>query len=375
MCCDDLKHMSKAEMTVLKKFKPSTSLLVGVLLVLVPAAGSAGQLPSRISAIDSLRYVSGEGPACHLILVQAGEFVMGDGSSRGGETMAPVTLTRDFYLGQYEVTNREFVEMAQWAYENGHVIADDYAIIDWLGGEETVLAVLDRQWTEIAYAHGRFSWRPALSPHAEDTFPAGYDPADHPVKDVTWAGSLAFCDWLNLRAGLPLTYDHASWECIGGDPYAVVGYRLATDAEWEHAARFPDGRTHPWGSEPCDCSRANYDRACGGWTTPVGSYPGAPEIGGHRIYDLVGNLWERVHDWWWEIPDGVPLVDPFGPSQARFRVLRGGAWWPFASDLPCALRPQFIPDYQGGHVGFRVARTAGSRLQTPPASQVPNRWQ
>jgi formylglycine-generating enzyme required for sulfatase activity len=241
-------------------------------------------------------------------------------------------------------------------------------VVDWIGGEESLLVDLTYPWSEIAFADGQFSLRPSPSPHAEDTYPEGYDPADHPVKMVTFEGSAAFCDWLNLRAGLPLTYDHASWRCREEGPYAAVGYRLPTDAEWERAARFPDGRLRPWGDELCDCERANWRRECWGWTTPAGHYPGAPEVAGHRFHDLIGNLWEWVHDWWEEIPDTLLRVDPCGPPVAEFRSLRGGAWWTFGQDLRCALRPSFIPDYMGGHVGFRIARTAPPRSGPPPGT-------
>jgi formylglycine-generating enzyme required for sulfatase activity len=343
----------------------AVSILTGCVGADTAAAPRGGEV-LRIAAIDTFLYVSHPAPACWLLRVPAGEFVMGDGAARYGEAQAAVTLTRDYYLGQCEVTNHEYLEMLQWAHDHELVAADAYRVIDWTGGEESLLLELENEWCEIAYEQdtGRFSLRQSPSRHAHAAYPAGYDPADHPVKEVTYEGSAAFCDWLNLRAGLPPTYDHATWQVLGGDPYAAAGYRLPTEAEWERAARYPDGRVRPWGNTPCDASRANYGRGEGGWTTPVGSYPGGPVISGFPFFDLIGNLHERVHGWWQELADGERLVDPAGPPSGERRPLKGDSWWPFSKDPRSALRFPSFPGYRGGHVGFRIARTVSAAPAT-----------
>jgi len=327
-----------------------------------------------IAAIDTFHHIPGCDVGCRLIMVPAGEFAMGDGRFRSGNIECPVELSHAFYLGQYEITNREYLEMAQWAYDNGLILTDSFSVFDLLGGANTLLMDMENEWSEIGFRDNKFYLRAAGSSHAEKAYPNGYDPADHPVKVVSWEGAAAFCDWLNLRAGLPITYDHRVWTCLQKDPYFATGYRLPTDAEWEYAARYPDGRLYPWGADSCDCTRANFDLSCKGWTTPVGSYAGAPVIGDLRFYDLLGNLWEWVHDWWEEIEDDTRRVDPVGPPSSDYRILRGGAWWPYAHDLRSSLRPKFPPDYKGGHIGIRIARSAEPRLRKEPVLPSEQRW-
>lgn len=69
-----------------------------------------------------------------------------------------------------------------------------------------------------------FYLREASSSAAQGAYPGGYDPSEHPVKDVTWFGAARYCDWLSLQAGLPRAYEHTGdWACNGGDPYGAPG--------------------------------------------------------------------------------------------------------------------------------------------------------
>ncbi|MCK4414550.1 MAG: SUMF1/EgtB/PvdO family nonheme iron enzyme [Candidatus Eisenbacteria sp.] len=136
----------------------------------------------------------------------------------------------------------------------------------------------------------------APSSWAQDAYPDGYDPADHPVKVVNWFGAARYCDWLSLQAGLPRAYEHSGdWSCNGGDTYGAEGYRLPTDAEWEYAAQYEGERIYPWGDEAPNCSRVNFDDTCVGWTSPVRSYPDAPEA--LALSDMAGNVWDWCDDW------------------------------------------------------------------------------
>jgi formylglycine-generating enzyme required for sulfatase activity len=283
---------------------------------------------------------------------------MGDGESYCGEQEHEVTLTRDFYLGPQEVTNREYLEALQWALDQGHVTVTSNVVLDNMDDSQALLMLLDDAAGEIQFdGAGSFYLRESPSSHAQAAYPAGYDPATHPVIWVTWYGAARYCDWRSLMEGLPRAYEHdGDWSCNGGMPYEASGYRLPTDAEREYAAQWNDERRYPWGSEAANCSLANFYSSdyCVGWTAPVGSYPDAPVALG--LADMPGNVWEWCNDWWQCDLGTAPVTDPAGPASGDYRVLRGGGWYYGAHNLRCAQRSSGNADGCFHHIGFRVAR-------------------
>lgn len=289
--------------------------------------------------------------------IPAGSFTMGDGSASSscGTQQHEVTLTHDFYLGQSEVTNRQFLDMVQWAYDQGYVAVTDSVVYDRLDGRtgtEIALLYLDGPGSEIAFSGAEFSLQDVGR---------GFNP-DHPVKEVTWYGAVAYCDWLSLHAGAARAYSHATWICNGGDPYTAAGYRLPTDAEWEYAAQYEDERIYPWGNEAPTCGGANWWGQLGGcvsWTSPVMSYPAEKFVGGNGLYDMAGDVWEWCNDWFACEPGTGPVMNPPGPLSGTYRVLRGGSWYssPDGTVLRCANRNDFIPVTRNDNIGLRVVRT------------------
>jgi formylglycine-generating enzyme required for sulfatase activity len=181
--------------------------------------------------------------------------------------------------------------------------------------------------------------------------------AQHPVNCVDWEMAAAYCK------------AHAR--------------RLPTEAEWEFAARGPDGRKYPWGDEEPSAGHLNAcGKECVAWgkrnhveeeamyaaddgfpnTAPVGSFPqGASRYG---VQDVVGNVWEWVADWYApytadaeEEPKG-PREQPVASAGAASegRVIRGGAW---NGAQPSWVRPTFryhdVPEKRSYGVGFRCA--------------------
>jgi formylglycine-generating enzyme required for sulfatase activity len=291
------------------------------------------------------------------VLVPAGTFTMGDGAAPCGTDQHEASLTHEFLLGVKEITNQEYLDMLRWAKAQGYVeMQGPYyqrdQVVDQLDGGNTLLLDLGDSMTEISYQSGQLVlWN---NGH-------GINP-DHPIGTAKWYGAAAYCDWLNLKEGLPRSYNHSTWECNGGDPYGAVGYRLPTDAEWEYAARYGDGRVYPWGNEAPDCARVNWwgrEGGCEGWTIEVGSYPAGPVIGPRGFYDLAGNVWEWCQDRWMCDLGTQPVIDPVGPSIGNYRVQRGGSWaYSGTAYLRCAARGVGDPGGRAIAVGFRVARTA-----------------
>ncbi|MFZ1945934.1 MAG: SUMF1/EgtB/PvdO family nonheme iron enzyme, partial [bacterium] len=281
-----------------------------------------------------------------MILIPSGSYRMGDGVASCGTQQRDVTLTHGFYLGKCEVTNQQYRDALQWAYEHGYVTATSASVNDNIDGSAASLVDLSQPYCRISFDAGTF---------AVDT---GME--NHPMVSISWYGAVAYCDWLSMQAGLTRAYSHSTWSCNSGDPYNAVGYRLPTDAEWEFAAQYDDERIYPWGDQPFDASKANYDcgGGCPGEAVAVGSYPGCPAVGADSLYDIDGNVWELCNDWLLCNLGTDPLTDPPGPSSGALRIARGCSFrTSMTGFLRCAYRWAANPAAFADDYGFRCARS------------------
>ena len=124
------------------------------------------------------------------------------------------------------------------------------------------------------------------------------------VEQVSYNDSLRFIERLNdsEENNLP-----AGWK-----------YILPTEAEWEYACEAGTSTLFSWGDDASE-SLVNYNKNLG-QTSDVGNY--APNFWG--FYDMHGNVWEWVSDWFGAF-SSENVTDPFSPIDGTLKVRKGGS--------------------------------------------------
>ena len=157
----------------------------------------------------------------------------------------------------------------------------------------------------------------------------------HPIVNVTLDDAKAYAYW--AKAALP------------------------SEAQWEYAARGPEGRNYPWGGiakevdwkkgwNKSKCANSTNSRSKGFSTWPVGSFPAGVSWCGAQ--DLAGNVWEFNAD----IDEMYSSVSvPYPPSQfmSYDAVLRGGSWYSSGDSCRSSLRLIVSMYYYNVYIGFR----------------------
>lgn len=186
----------------------------------------------------------------------------------------------------------------------------------------------------------------------------GFSQSDrHPVVCVSWEDTQAYVRWLSSRSG--------------------QRYRLLTEAEWEYAARAGTRTAGWWGEAESDqCRYANLADISARAQVPGASHwPIAPCDDGFAytspagqfqanrfgLFDMGGNVWQRVGDCYLDSYAGAPLDASVAVAHAvcNARMARGGSWYSGSYGLRAAVRSHRYPDDRESDLGFRVARTPG----------------
>jgi formylglycine-generating enzyme required for sulfatase activity len=245
-----------------------------------------------------------------LVLVPPGVFLMGSPREEmwreANEEQHEVEITRGFYLGMYQVTQKQY---------------------------RTVMGKNP-------------SW---FSPSGSRRHVVkGLATANFPVENVDWKDVQTFLKTLSALAS---------------EKQARRRYRLPTEAEWEYACRGGAADSKPFHYGDSLSLLANFngmfpfgnsesgpylERPC-----PVGSY----QPNGFGLYDMHGNVEEWCADWVrWDYYATSPPRDPTGPSRGEVRVIRGGSWIDGSSRCRSASRGSRRPGAGGAStLGFRVA--------------------
>ena len=241
-----------------------------------------------------------------LKLCPRGTFIMGDDQT---DESHRVTLTKPFYMGLFEVTQR------QWELVTGGNPSYDTGV----GNAYPVHYV---SYNMIRGSSAGTNW---------------------PAKATVDAGS--FLGKLRARTGLD--------------------FDLPTEAQWEYACRAGTTTTYSYGNSASG-DYMWYDDNSDWETHPVGGKKANP----WGLYDMHGNVWEWCLDWFAWDENWDPILaygtDPKGSSSGSFRVLRGGGWNNNAGNCTSSYRYGNIPSSAFSNYGFRLARTL--QTQNPPSA-------
>lgn len=267
----------------------------------------------------------------NLILINGGTYLMGSPETemqRETDEVQHEVKVSDFYIGRYEVTQKEYEEVM---------------------GEN----------------------------------PSNFEGENLPVENVTWYEAIEYCNKLSEKEGLTPVYtidgENVSWD------RSANGYRLPTEAEWEYAARA--GTTspfntensisdeeanyyghYPYGIEENYFTQENLETEPGQYrqtTVEVNSF--SPNKWG--FYNIHGNVAEWCFDYYGAY-DLENTDNPSGPTTGTLRVNRGGGWNDYAKHLRCAYRASATPDQKMSNIGFRVVRNGDNNSDTSVISDT-----
>jgi len=254
----------------------------------------------------------------NLVPIPGGTFQMG--SDDGMDDEKPV---HEVTLDSFEMSTTEITYAQYAAYLNEALASEDINepsgnVVTGKTGEYSGNNYInlsgynptDDQYCWIGYNDGTFSVEP------------GYE--NRPAGFLTWSGRKAFA--------------------------LYYGLDLPAEAEWEYAAR--GGKQYEYGTDDgtIDITKANYDEWIG-HPVDVGSYPSNP----FGLYDMCGNVWEVVNDWYGEYSD-ESVTNPTGPESGSEVLGRGGSWFRLESS---SFRYEGTRNVMHDSFGFRVVRRPG----------------
>ncbi len=320
---------------------------------------TCNKIPRRFASNNSAP------PHNNMVQIPDGTFMMGGDNNQAKNDELPkhkVTIS-SFWMDKTPVTNAQFQEFVNATkYVTTAENKPDWEVLKFQAPPNTpkpsedmlvpasLVFIQQNQLVPLNDPALWWAWMPGanwLHPHGPQSEITGLD---HPVVHVSWDDAKAYCKYLNKR--------------------------LPTEAEWEWAARGDlENNIYPWGNEPANEGQIKANTWQGNfpynntlldkyfYTSPVGTF--APN--GYGLYDMAGNVWEWVADWYsydyyTSVKNGV--TNPKGPTSSKDpedhltpkKVLRGGSFLcdeQYCTGYRVSARMRTSPDTSMEHLGFR----------------------
>jgi uncharacterized protein (TIGR02145 family) len=256
-----------------------------------------------------------------MVFVRGETFMMGCTAEQGNgcvdwEKPAHSVTVGDFYIGRYEVTQSQWVGVMGGGNNPSHFKGDDLPVeqVDWDDVQKFILKLNEmtgkkyRLPTEAEWEYAaRGGWN---SNGASERKYSGSDD----VNDVAWYAA------------------NSGDTGLRDDFYKKYIDKLDFDG-YHNVLKSNNNRTHPVGTK-------------------------SPNKLG--IYDMSGNVYEWVGDWFGAY-SSTAQTNPKGPASGDNRVIRGGSWNEVVKSVCCRVstRSYNAPDYKSDKIGFRLARSHG----------------
>lgn len=225
-------------------------------------------------------------PSTEMVEIPAGPFTMGYNEGLPDERPEHEVDLPAYQIDIFEVTNSQFAAFVE---------ATDYQ-------------------TDAEQSGSSQTWRTEYTEGKDNV----------PVVRASWNDATAYCAW--------------------------VGKRLPTEAEWEKAARGPEGFLYPWGNT-FDPTIVNGKDS--GLRGPVSVGTFGESVSPYGLFDMAGNVWEWTDSWYQPYPGSISESPYYGEE---FRVLRGGGWFDTETELRATRRSANISTAANDDIGFRCAK-------------------
>lgn len=327
-----------------------------------------GNLPQRIMPVTDSSVIS-PGIVSHagMIFISGGAFTMGAADAEGRSDEYPQHKVKldGFWMDATEVTNAQFSKFVE---ATGYVTTAEKAP-DWdemkkqlppgtpkpddsLLVAASLVFALPSHTVSLIDPSQWWVWKKGADwkhPGGPGTSITGKE--NYPVVQVSWYDAMAYCKW--------------------------AGKRLATEAEWEFAARGgKQNNKYPWGNEDIDKGKPKANTWQGNFPgrnlnsdhferlAPAGSF----QPNSYGLYDMAGNVWEWCSDWYdpgyYASVKNQLSINPAGALQSNDpeepgvpkKVVRGGSFLCNASyckGYRVSARMKTSPDTGLEHTGFR----------------------